>query len=382
MKKFIISGILAITFLSSASALTWSGLIDNNSKLSSNHNFSDLNLNQSNGIYLSLASNLNKSGSMRFTAEGLYKYNLAVNLKSGNTSFSNIADIDLLKFSGDWNLGGGSLSVNLGRFQYSDFSGVVFSQVSDGAYISFNTLKTKTSIYAGYTGLLNRFNVSMTDTLSIIEDKNKDAQWYDFCPMYIPVAADFSYKALFGTNTLGLQGAAFIPLSDKYTLKGYGTIVLSGYLGTIGSYDARFTAGTEKFESLMLNGKLDLNFYLGKSTMLTAGGEYASGKTGDIKPFLTITSRAFGNAPFTNGVIVPKLGLMYASGSFYGCFTERVVLAMPENEVKLEGFDSSLNLIYNLFSDVQIGCDLGAYICTETKESSFYFATLKASLSF
>ena len=73
---------------------------------------------------------------------------------------------------------------------------------------------------------------------------------------------------------------------------------------------------------------------------------------------------------------------MYAAGKMYANITERVLLAMPEDEIKLDGFDTSVNLVYNLFSDVQLGCNIGAYICTETKENSNYSATLKASLAF
>ena len=77
MKKIILSTFLAVSCLfSSLSALTWSGIIDNNSKLSANNDFSQLGLKQSNGIYLSLASNLNEAGNLRFVAEGLYKYSL------------------------------------------------------------------------------------------------------------------------------------------------------------------------------------------------------------------------------------------------------------------------------------------------------------------
>ncbi len=378
MKKLIISTILALSVFSSAAALSWSGLIDNSSRLTSNHDFSTLLLDQSNGIYLSVSSKLNKSGSLRFAAEGLYKYKFNYNFDSKTNKFTNIVDLDLFKFSGDWKLAGGNLALNLGRFQYSDYSGVIFSQLSDGSYIAFDTLKTKASLYAGYTGLLNRLNVSMLD------NENKDADFYALCPKYIPLAADFSYKALFGTNTLGLQGIAFIPLSDDNKMKAYGTLNLKGSFGTNGSYDIKATAGTEKFETLMLNGKLETYFYIGRKLMLNIGGEYASGEQGKLSPFTTITLRSIGTglSGLTNGVIVPKLGFIYAAGNFYGNITERVILSMPDDDITLHGFDTSVNIVYNLLSDVQLGIDIGAYYCKEVKERSYYYANLKASLLF
>lgn len=377
MKKLVLTAIASFCFFSSAFALSWSGLIDNNSSASSNHDFSKIDLNQSNGIYLSINSDLTEDGSLKLAAEGLYKYSFNFNTDTKKTSFMNIADCDLLKISGSWSLGNGAVLLNAGRFLFSDFSGSVFSQTSDGFYVSYDTLKIGTSLYGGYTGLLNRLNVSM------VENKyESDDQFYRLCPSYIPVAVDFSYKALFETNTIGAQAEAFIPVSDENTIKAYGTLSFSGLLGTVGNYNAKFIAGSEKFENLMLDAKLDLGFFLGTSTMFSLGGEYVSGEQGGLKPFVTITSRSFGHSGAENGVIVPNASVIYAAGKIYAGLTEMAILKMPKDEVKLDGFDTGVNILYNLFSDVQIGCDIGAYICTENKERSNYSATLKASLAF
>ena len=384
MKKIIVSSVLAVTcLLSSAFAFSWSGLVDNNTKISENHDFSKPVLNQSNGVYLSGYSNIGDAGNMRFTAEALYKYSFNYDIKDNKSDLKNVADLDLFKFAGEWTVGPGKVSLSAGRFQYSDFSDAVFKQVSDGLYINFNNAKMKGAVYAGYTGLLNRLNVSMVDN----ETKDDD-NFYALCPKYVPVLADFSYKALLDTNTIGLQGAFYLPLSDDYTMKAYGTFILNGYIGKMGSYDARVTVGSEKpkgkdsFDGVMLDAKLDTSFYLNSVSMVNIGGEYVSGEQGDIKPFVTVSSRSFGGAPFYNGVIVPKVGLMYAAGKIYANVTERVIISMPKDEAKLDGFDTSASVVYNLFSDLQLGCNLGAYICKETKENSNYYATLKASLAF
>lgn len=378
MKKLVISGILATAFVfSSAFAISWGGMVDNSSKLSANNDFSVMALDQSNGIYLSVNSNITEGGSLRFTGEGLYKYELNCNFDTKDTEFKNIADVDLLKLSGDWTIANGHLGLALGRYKYSDFSGAVFSQTSDGLYLTYDTMKIKASVYGGFTGLLNRLNVSM------MENKYEEGeQFYALCPGYIPVLADFSYKALFNSHKVGLQAAAYIPVSDENTLKAYGTFIANGFIGTVASYDARVTLGTEKFEEFMLDAMLDANVYINTNVMVTVGGEYASGAQGSLKPFKTISVRSFGRAPFYNGVIVPKLAAMYASGKIYAGATERVIIGMPEDEAKLEGFDTTVNVIYNLFSDVQLGLDAGAYICKETKDFTNYYATVKALLAF
>ena len=185
MKKRLITGLItAALFISSAFAFSWGGMLDNASKVSANNDFSAIVFNQSNGIYLNLSANLKPDASLRFSAEGLYKYNLNCDFKE--------------KLSGNWTIAGGNLALSAGRFRYSDYSASVFSQTSDGLYLSYDNLKLKASLYGGYTGLLNRLNVSMVE--NEYEDKE---QIYALCPKYIPVLADFSYKALFETHTVG-----------------------------------------------------------------------------------------------------------------------------------------------------------------------------------
>ena len=91
MKK-VVTGFIALScLLASAAALSWGGLVDNNTRFSSNDDFTRLALNQSNGIYFSVNSNLNKNASMRIAAEGLYKYNASFDFKENETKFKNIA---------------------------------------------------------------------------------------------------------------------------------------------------------------------------------------------------------------------------------------------------------------------------------------------------
>ncbi len=378
MKKLILSTLLAFSFsFSSLFALSWSGLLDDNSTLSSNYDFSVISLNQSNGLYLSLNSDITKDGNLQFAAEALYKYFWNVDLKNGGSKFTNIVDCDLLKLYGSWAVGKGSFSFNAGRFLYSDFSSSVFSQISDGLYLSYDSLKVNASLYAGYTGLLNRLNVSMIDN-----EFDSDDQFYKFCPGYVPLAVDLSYKALFETNTIGVQAECFIPVSSKNVIKGYGTLSLAGHLGTIGNYSAAVVVGTEKFKDIMLDAKLDTGFFLGQSSMLSLGGEYISGVQGEIKPFITISSRSVGHSGFYNGVIVPKASIMFVANRFYASATEMVIISLPEKEGKLDGFDTGINILYNLFSDLQIGCDVGFYICKDDNTRNNFSATLRASLAF
>ncbi len=88
MKKIILLALLASSLFTSAFAVSWSGLVDNNTKLSANDDFSQILLKQSNGVYLSLKTPFASNGNLLFTVEGLYKYTLDVNFDSFDLKFT------------------------------------------------------------------------------------------------------------------------------------------------------------------------------------------------------------------------------------------------------------------------------------------------------
>lgn len=385
MKKILIASLLVIAGLfAPAFAMSWSGLIDNNSKLSENHDFSELKLNQSNGVYLSLSAPINDN--LSFGGEILYKFVLDANFKANTNSIKHIADCDLLHLTGTWLAGNGILGLKAGRFYASDLTGAAFSQTSDGIYLSYHLSKMSFNLYAGYTGLLNRLNVSMADNsaaAALDGRPAKDVMIYALCPMYIPVIVDFSYNTLFQKHTLSLQGEMFIPVNDKLSNKLYGTLSLKGPFSTTVGYNAAFTFGLLKFEKIMFDADVNLNLYMIKNSMLTAGCEVVSWANGSLISFVPVTSRSFtADSSFAGGVL-PKLSFMFAKNSFYGSLTGKGVIAMGASDAKFHGIDIAGSAVCNVLSDVQIGCDVAVFIGLDTfKQNSNYSATLKASLAF
>ncbi len=376
MKKLVLCSLLGV-FSVSAFALSWGGILNNNSKLSANNDFSRLSLNQSNGVSFFVKSPLNSNENLKFSGEVLYKYNLDYDFDSKESTFTNILDCDLLKISGKWAFEKGTFSLDAGRFKFGDFSGTVFTQTSDGVAVSYDDIKIKAGFYAGYTGLLNRLNVSMTDN-----EYEAGQQFYKLCPQYIPLVANVAYKALFDSHTIALQGECFIPLKNELKTKAYATAMLNGSVGSSASYNLKATFGTQKFENLMLDTKATLNLFVIENSIISLSGEYVSGNQGLFDTFETITTRSYGNAPVSGGVILPQAAFVYAKNSFVASLSETCVIEFPSEKAELNGFDTSVNLVYNVLSDVQLGFDLGAYLCTKEKTGSNYYAAFKASLAF
>lgn len=378
MKKKVTACLIAFTCLFSAAySFSWSGLVDNKTKISA-QNFSNHTLTQSNALYLSM--NVPLANDFYIVAESLFKYQFTA--VSGRSVFTPIVDLNLLKFAGNYVVEDGTFSYLIGRFNVNDSSGTYFTQSSDGVYISYDSLKSKFGFYAGYTGLLNSLNVKMSDANPNV---NND-KFYNLCAGYIPVSAEFFYKKLFGSNTIGFQASYFYNThkntDNGMTDKLYGTLSLSGPVTTIGMYDFKGVVESAGFRTVSLDSKIDLSFFLGALGVAGCGIEYISGKLSEsFVPFTSITVRSVNNGAVASGLF-PKVNCAIVYNNIYASLTEKVVFAMPEKQMSLRGFDTTINFIFNIFSDLQVGCDITAYIDIKEAASSNYYALLKASLAF
>lgn len=376
-KKIICAAASCILFASSLCAVTWSGVIDDNTKLSTSY-FSAFSLYQSNGIYLSLNSKLGDSG-LRLASECSYKYKANIPFSSIEPStFTNVVDLSLLKLSGTWALSGGAISMNLGRFSYSDLSGVIFTQNSDGVYVSYDSMKMSAGFYAGYTGLQNSLNVSMIDVY------NYDYDFYNLCAGYIPILADFAYKSFLKTNTIALQLSGFLEPKKDFSSKYYATVSLSGPITIVGDYSVKVIVGTQDFKDIMAYMNANISFFINQIGILGCGIEYSSGNHAGLSPFTTITYQTAYSAAIT----VPKSSVLLPSFSETFVLNDMVLnlyqkLAMPFNEkIILNGMEIGVNWIYNVLSDVQIACDSKFYFSFTDKTMNNNEITLKTILSF
>lgn len=370
MKKVVLLATLSL-LATAAFAMSWSGLLEENFKVSTSES-EKIAIDQSNGIYLSFKAPINAD--MRITGEGLYKYNL--HATEDQNTFSNIVDIDLLKFNGIWKNGTSNIVLDAGRFSISDLSGAFFTQCSDGLNLKYETAKWNVLFYAGYTGLLNSLNVSMVDKVETNDD------FYGLSAAYIPVMLNYTSTSFLGSNVLGIQGSYFKGITDGLTDKLYATVGLNGNIKTSASYSTAVVAGLNDYKDFMLYAKADITSYLTKNALMTFGLEYASGEHGPLKSFIPITAKNVSCTGISqSGVLVPQVSAMYVAEKLFACINEKFVLSIPESAVETFGLDSSLSVLYNVFSDVQIGCDVIAFLGKNSSDNKLS-VTAKATLAF
>lgn len=367
-------------------AFEWGGLFNNSTEFSTS-DFSQLDFNQSNGIYLWLKTPLNKNENWSFSAEAFYKYDFEI-LPEPST-FNNIADIDLLQFSGNIDFKNSTLSLLAGRFMFSDVTSMIFNQVSDGISLKYLLPSVEFDVYAGVTKLLNSNSVSMLHSQN---DTNEYASndFYSLSHFYVPVCASVNFPVLFLNQSLKIQGFGMIDVEPTSYSRYYGTLSFSGPILNNLYYSLDQTFGTENFLNLTNYSSIKLHLFPASKIIISAEFEYASGENGIFKPFRTVTASISSNAlsePEFSGIFSPSLTFAGTVGKFFFNLNAGLVFDASTNENfgKIKGLDSTSTFLVNIFSDLQIGADIVLYYGLGEELNSTennFSATIKASLSF
>ena len=155
MKRFL--GLVLIAFISTnIFAIDFGGLISSDSSFdkqgSDDFVFTE-KLDSS--AYIKIP--FSKDGKISLASEFLYRFQYS------DSKINHYLDLPLFKlnFSGD--VGTGVLDIYAGRYSVSDSTAKIFNQTSDGMFVSYSTAPFVTSFYIGYTGLVNRYLVSMVE---------------------------------------------------------------------------------------------------------------------------------------------------------------------------------------------------------------------------
>lgn len=395
MKKFFLSLILIISLVP-AFAFEWGGLFTENAKVSIcsiNGNITDiasLSVRQSNGLSLWCKVPLKSDSSWYLASQASYRYNWDITLM--DNYIDHIADLDLLKVTGTVKTSNGGFTLNAGRFIVMDNSGKIFNQNCDGVSAKYATQFISTSVYAGYTGLLNSKSVMILNEEGWADTgKTTGLPFYNLAHGYVPLTLSVDFPSLFLNQSLSFQAEAFFDVG-KYSIdtlnkinRYYGSLSISGPIAGPCYYSLVTVFGTVDFDNIMNYSALDFQMYI-KSISLKAGAEYASGKNGFLSPFIGFDSSTAYNSVYSpeyTGVILPQVEFGYSSNNFSTFLNGKLVLGIPESEIILRGIDFSLKTYWNILSDLQLEVSgVGYYDIYYKNAESFYALNVGLSLSF
>ena len=168
-----------------------------------------------------------------FSAEAYYKLNGKVYQDA--TELNNIVDLSLLKVSFALN---DSISMNVGRYSFSDVTSSIFATTSDGVNASLNSGLLKIGVYVGYTGLQN----GNTSGVGLSADSDSDSV-YPLAAKNVLFLANVAAPNFLGGNTFTLEGLGALNMEegDDAFNSFYGTLSAAGPVTTSVYYSASVT---------------------------------------------------------------------------------------------------------------------------------------------
>lgn len=371
MRKLLTTIFSLFLLISTASTLEWGGTLNNISKISGNK-FEDLKLDQKDNIKLWLRVPISKDGRTYFATEGMYQFE---NIFATETILNSL-DLSLCKFTTQFDINDNQLNLSAGRFFVTDATATVFSQASDGLFASFITDKISTSLYAGYTGLLN---ASMT---TILHDPKVSYTYdtkslYPLCAKYIPLGLSLTINNLFLNQTGLVECWDFFDVNANSTNynRFYATASLNGPLASFIFYNFAGTLGSENFTNLSLLTSLDFRFFFKfLNSNLKVNGIYASGNNGSFSAFRTFTSNT---AYMANGEpeysAFTKMGLSYSIKPIEVLQIlagADVVFTCPNESFTYNGIQVTGNITYQMFYDVRIVLSAEFYFAQKQSDNN------------
>lgn len=383
MRKWLYVSAALILVSSALSAVEWGGVVTNETLFAGK--IDSLKLKQSDSADVWLNIPFNKTNSVHLSAEMYYRF-VYDDTDVADKSFENVLNLSLLKFSAVRMIKGGSvLSVSAGRFPVSDLTGLVFNQAADGVNVRLSAAAADFSVFAGYTGLLNSKEVTII-TPRDTEYEERTDDFYTLAAQYLPFGFSLSFPSLFANQNVSFEGWGFVDLNGDDWHRWYASAGLDGFLMSRLSYRLQTVFGTENFESLMNLTSFSLDFNPVRKLDMRLYGVYASGSQGNLSAFNGFSSVTAVSARFEDILYSSLLaGGLTVSDIFGNCLLVSagalVLFDVSGSAAEYFGMQFTADILWNMFSDVQLGFSASQLICRQA-DNSRTALSLKAALAF
>ncbi len=286
---------------------------------------------------------------------------------------SNTIDIALAKYSTLFPLADGTLTLNAGRFSFSDATGKIFSQVNDGVFALYRKGFLELSAYGGYSGLLNAKNVTIFADNAAYD--NSDV--YALAPGYITGLLNFSLPNFKAGQTFGVQVLGFgcVKDSESASNRFYGSVFANGPIIKRLFYTFSFAYGSYSSKTESTGGILtdaSLAYY---PDFLSSSVSFNICYSSDgFRPFTFVGASIDSVSDYSDlmkigisGTIKPVSQLLCSAGlDFFvsDCMQWQLVSK------------------YQLFSDVSFSAKLGQVIPFAEDRAPYFMGTISSQISF
>ena len=400
--KFFLFSLLFV-FSFKVSALDFGGLLTNNSSLKNRGN-KDFKLDQKNSASFWLRAPFDMSGEIYFASEVIYDFES----DSDAEQRTNALDFNLFELAFSKNMDSSKIGLNMGRFYFSDFTGIIFTQNSDGLRFSFQNDWLNISVYGSYTGLLNAQNVDIVTTAPKLFVADGKTPWeenrnlcfkvdndkiYDFAEKYAVADFSLSFPYLFANQTVSLEFLGTFRLENDSFNRMYATFALDGPIYQTLFYNVSSTVGFVEYDGeTEISNLSKIGFeYFFKKLSFGLNALYSSGEQGGLSSFegFTKNTSTYSARDFLySGIVKAGANLSYkpfdvlvlnlASDVIFNA-----VSGDKNDGIEYFGFQYSVDALWQIKSDFQIGFTASQFMdkdnLDDVKKTSF---SLKAALAF
>ena len=346
----------------------------------------DLFFSNSENLTLWLKLPLSKNYKSFFACEGFYDFSVEKS-QSQQAVINHTLDVSLFKFAFNFSSDKVTTDINLGRFTFTDTSGIIFNQSVDGLFTNFAIDKTDLSFFAGYTGLINARNTSYFENPY---DDSKSI--YALSPKFLVTSVRGKFN-IFNTQFFNTEFFASFDLGKLDYNKLYTTVAFNGAISQRLFYILQSTLGmnikSDGSEKLKISNlsKIDLAAYFDfLNSSLTFSGVYASADSEGITAFKPVSeiSSSFVNNSFSS---ILKAGMMYTLkpvDSLYVALESDAVCSFDNtnSELIFDGIQWKVETKWQILSDMYVSLNGKQFISFVSEKPNYFFAGLNLGFSF
>ena len=272
------------------------------------------------------------------------------------------------------------IGVDLGRIQFSDFSGLIYNSSLDGGKIDFELSDAQIELFSGYTGLLNGKSVRFAN----IYQENDASNVYQLAPEMVITGFSTNVKNIFDNSAIACDFSTFILSSN---LEGrdtsvYAEVGIEGPLSSLlyhkVSAAMNFSAGEKNIAGFLATGNL-MYYPDFLSSSLTAEVTFA---TDTCQPILD-TPVVFGTSNSLTGL------LKFTLGGSLKPISNMVLSAGADFVMDIEGSNVAKNCVqwngsvnYQILSDLVFTLFVAQKIALTPAANNLFMGSVSLVLNF
>lgn len=219
----------------------------------------------------------------------------------GASKFSHQVDLSTLYAEMDFQTSKtAKIGVDLGRLQFSDFSGLIYNNSIDGGKIDFELSDVQIELFSGYTGFLNGKSLRFVNVVQ----ENDDGKVYQLAPGIFISGFSTNIKNVFTNSAIGCNFSTFVLSSniEERDTAVYAEIGIEGPLSSVlyhkVSAAMNFSAGETKYAGILADGNI-MYYPEFLSSSLSAQVTFAT----DTFYAITDSAMVLGEANSLNGLL-------------------------------------------------------------------------------